>query len=144
MESGKPESADALSLDPYRYLFRKDPYLEDAKTYADERVRKSAAGFALGAPTVRITPVSDFLGRRHIEVRIKGNFRVLMHDVFAVDLFNLSRAFDYEVYGYADCVDLLDYLNTVEYVEWVAGGGSVKSKTVNFIDGVLEFAGKFL
>jgi hypothetical protein len=143
-KSGTPASGNALYIDAYRYIFKKDPELETANEYAKERAKKSTAGFTLGEPAVEIKIVPDFIGRRHIEVRISGRYRVLFQDVFAIDIFSLARMFDYEVYGYADCVDLLDYLNTVEYVEWVAGGAGLKSKVANLIDSVFELIGKFL
>ncbi|MDR2088613.1 MAG: hypothetical protein LBP73_04580 [Clostridiales Family XIII bacterium] len=144
LDSGKPASTNALDIDPYRYFFNKPPELEEAETYANERLKKSAAGFALGDPNVEIEPVSDFLGRRHIEVRISGRFRVLMQDVFAVEILNLERTFDYEVCGYADCVDLLDYLNTVAYAEWAADGAGLESGVMDLLNNVLELINEFL
>jgi len=142
LDTGKPAMVGDISIDPYRYIFLHSPEKTTAIDYANDRLRKSTAGFAIGSPKIDIKIISDIIGRRHVEVKITGNYKVLMQDVFAIKIFRLDRVFSYEVYGYADCVDLLDYLNTVNYIEWVAND-ALNSKVVDLLNNIIELVGKF-
>jgi hypothetical protein len=86
---------------------------------------------------------SDYLARRHVEVTVTSKFVVPFHNAF--EYIGLGNALTYRATGYADCVDLLDYLNTVEFVDHATDPKRwFKSKTVKAINSLLSLIDKFV
>ena len=147
MTSGQISASDALLLRPYRYIFHRASFEDDARQraviYAEERLDNLMFYIVGSDSSVTASIESDFLARRHVEVRISSKFTVPFQSV--LDGFGLGNGFEYSVTGYADCIDMLDYLTTVDFVDHVTDPNYwFKSKTVNAINSMLKLISMFV
>ena len=72
-----------------------------------------------GETEVTTNVVRDALARRHIEVTIEGGYRVLFSEALAWA--GIDTTVHYKVTGYAECLDMVDYITTTDYVKSFAG-----------------------
>ena len=128
---------DAVNVDPYRYFKGEElasATQRKAKEYASGRLKKTTFTKDVSEPSIASEVISDSLGRRHLEVTIKGSYSVPFGDILGY--FGFEEINDYSTVAYADCIDLSNYINTVVYVDtWTSGEGS---KLIDAIDNVFE------
>ena len=146
MISGEISSSQALKLRPYRYLINKSGFeadaVERANSFAAYRLEGLLFNGGSGDIQIQTEIVSDSLARRHVEVTITSRFIVLFQAV--MDGFGMGDAFTFTVTAYADCVDMLDYLNTVDFTRHATSLEWTGSKTLTFVNGILKLISKFV
>ena len=104
-------------VDPYRYMFNQSPLLESAAEakaaeYMDWRLKNTTYNILYDTKyTVDVKDVT--MGRRYVTVTIEGGYKVPFGET--LNFFGFGDRITYRVHGYADCVDLSNYINTVDY-----------------------------
>ena len=100
--------------------------------YASWRLEKSTFTKHVQEPTIKTVVHPDALGRRHLEVTITGAYTVPFGEVMSY--FGFEYPIVYEVKAYATCIDMIDYINFVDYVDTQT---NLSGKLVGFIDSIL-------
>lgn len=124
-------------LDLYRYLFGGSAALESANlsrgsTYGTSQLSKMSLATKTSSPTCTLTVTSDGVGRRHIAVTISAQYEVLFGDFFK--LFGFPTTLDYSATGYAECLDLRDYVTVTDFGAHVLSGSDLGSSLLGAID----------
>lgn len=142
--SGYITEKDLVEISPYRYLHRVDS--ENGLKIKTEKKISEYAGWRLARTTytknvsepkcsiVKVTP--DAMGRRHLVLTITGEYAVPFGEALA--FFGFSGTIEYEVTAYADCIDIIDYINLVDYVDEQTSLKIFSSKLIGLIDSVLS------
>ncbi|MBQ9766451.1 MAG: hypothetical protein IJW18_09685 [Lachnospiraceae bacterium] len=129
----------------YRYFFYKDDLTTIAEDrleeYAGWRLANSTFTQNVSEPKFDVDLHSDSLGRRHIEVTIKGEYAVPGGEIFS--FFGFDSTTKYEVTAYAECLDIMDYMNTVDYLDCLTSLDSLDSDVIGAIDSVISVIKKF-
>ena len=107
-----------VSLSPYRYWLSLDmtPSLQERREDMAEKYAKwylSRASFALeqGTPEIIARTVHDGLAQRHIEVDITVSYELPVG--WILQLIGIDKVVEYHATGRAVCLDLSDYIYTV-------------------------------
>jgi hypothetical protein len=138
--TGYVSKAEVIEVREYRYIWKNSELQNCAKTkiedYASERLKKTTFTKNVTEPQFDINVTKDSLARRHIEVKISGEYSVPFGQ--ALSYFGFGSTTKYEVTAYADCVDIIDYVNTVDYVENQTSLNQFGSKTIGLINAILK------
>lgn len=139
VSSGYVTKDELTSVEWYRNMFGNKSLQNSAKVkvedYATLRLSKTTFTKNVTDPKVTVKVVRDSLGRRHIEVRITGEYSVPFGE--ALSYFGFSGTTEYDVTGYAECIDIMDYVNTVDLVDRETSLGQFHSKIIDAVDTVL-------
>lgn len=108
-------------LSPFRYASDTIKTVNQGRAidYAKASLRKSSLAIETREPVVDIKIVRDSLARRHVEVTIDAEYRLLFG--YALDFFGFDGTPEYKYTAYAQIVDLQDYIQTVGTVKDVTG-----------------------
>lgn len=150
VEDGIYTEEDIKALKPYRYLFggiqSKQSELSDvSKDFALSRLMKTTFNGVVTESNTKITVKisSDGPALRHITVTISGEYKLPFDEMF--DFFNLSQIKTFEFSENAECVDILDYINYVDFsknfVDIVWGD---LGKVGKLIDKIVTLVNKFI
>lgn len=126
---------------PYRYmanLFNHDmeeSIQERVEAYAGWRMARTTYTKNVTEPKCTVTVTSDNLGRRHLEVVIKGEYSVPFGD--ALSFFGFDGTTTYEVTAYADCLDIVDYIHVVDFVEYQTNVNRLNPSIIGMVDSFL-------
>lgn len=126
----------------YRYVGNlitnnmEDSISERISNYATWRLSKTTYTKSVTAPQCFVDVVPDSLGRRHLVLTITGEYAVPFGE--ALSYFGFDSTITYETTAYADCVDIIDYINLVDYVDTQTSLSQFGSKTIGLIDAVLS------
>lgn len=138
-ESSGFVTVDQLTeVGPYRYVGNvltkkmEKSISERVSTYTRWRLSKTTYTNSIGEPAVSVAVVPDSLGRRHLEVTITGVYAVPFGE--ALSYFGFDSTITYETTAYAECIDLIDYMNFIDYVEAQTNLKKFNSKTIELID----------
>lgn len=140
--SGYVSQDDYSAVGTYRYVantFTKD--MEESveqriKDYAGWRLSKTTYAINVIEPQCVVEVVSDALGRRHLETTITGVYAVPLGE--ALHFFGFNWLITYEVHAYADCLDIIDYINIVDYTDSQASLKQLDSAIIDFIDSIIS------
>lgn len=123
----------------YRYLWKSNELetytLKKATSYAGWRLDQSTYTKNVTEPKYQIEVISDSLARRHLKLTITGEYAVPFGE--ALSYFGFDSTTKYEVTAYAECLDIIDYVNTVNYVEDQLSFGQFNSKFVKMLNKIL-------
>lgn len=101
----------------FRYWFGDDSLEREAETksfeYSQDRLQKTTYTKAVTQPEVVVQVKEDTLARRHIEVTITGEYTVPFGE--ALSYFGFDSIAHYETTASAECRDLIDYIDTVDF-----------------------------
>ena len=101
----------------FRYWFGDDSLEREAETksfeYSQDRLQKTTYTKAVTQPEVAVQVKEDTLARRHIEVTITGEYTVPFGE--ALSYFGFDSIAHYETTASAECLDLIDYIDTVDF-----------------------------
>lgn len=101
----------------FRYWFGDDSLEREAETksfeYSQDRLQKTTYTKAVTQPEVVVQVKEDTLARRHIEVTITGEYTVPFGE--ALSYFGFDSIAHYETTASAECLDLIDYIDTVDF-----------------------------
>lgn len=126
-------------LSIYRYVLpgskrqMTDRALDRGTEYALNRLSKTTFAMTTSTPTVSVAVIHDTVASRHIEVTIENNYSIPFLDFLQeVGFGNLGHI---EVTASAECVDMLDFINTVDFIKSVSAlnelGGSKVVSAIN-------------
>lgn len=138
--TGQVEEKDITNVEQYRYVFSDDELellAEDKiQEYAKQRLQKTTFTKNVTEPVITATVIHDGMARRHIEVTIKGEYSVPFGQ--ALSYFGFDSTTVYETKAYAECLDLSDYINTVDFVEDQVSLSQFNSKFVKMVNKILK------
>lgn len=138
--TGEVEEKDITNVDHYRYVFSGDELetlaQDKIREYAKERLKKTTFTKDVKEPEITANVVHDGMARRHIEVTIKGEYSVPFGQ--ALSYFGFDSTTVYETTAYAECIDLSDYINTVDFVEDQVSLNQFNSKFVKMVNKILK------
>lgn len=111
-------SVDQITgISRFRYWFGDDSLEREAETksfeYSQDRLQKTTYTKAVTQPEVAVQVKEDTLARRHIEVTITGEYTVPFGE--ALSYFGFDSIAHYETTASAECLDLIDYIDTVDF-----------------------------
>lgn len=111
-------SVDQITgISRFRYWFGDDSLEREAETksfeYSQDRLQKTTYTKAVTQPEVAVQVKEDTLARRHIEVTITGEYTVPFGK--ALSYFGFDSIAHYETTASAECLDLIDYIDTVDF-----------------------------
>lgn len=111
-------SVDQITgISRFRYWFGDDSLEREAETksfeYSRDRLQKTTYTKAVTQPEVAVQVKEDTLARRHIEVTITGEYTVPFGE--ALSYFGFDSIAHYETTASAECLDLIDYIDTVDF-----------------------------
>lgn len=134
-----------VEVPQYRYLFGNDEELENAAEikvygYANERLLKTTYAKRVSEPVIAVDVIQDALARRHIEVRIEAEYAVPFGEVLS--FLGVDSTNTYDAIAYAECVDLVDYINTVDYTDNFTSMGWLESKSLEAVDKLVSLFNK--
>ncbi len=126
----------------YRYGDKAETNLEDlAKTrandYAKKLLKKTSLAKVKGSEQCLVRCEEDALGRRHIEVTVTGTYRIPFSE--GLEVFGMSGERTYSASSVAECVDLIHYMSTAQFVKNAADlSGFSDLPFIDMIDSVLK------
>ena len=111
-------SVDQITgISRFRYWFGDDSLEREAETksfeYSQDRLQKTTYTKAVTQPEVAVQVKEDTLARRHIEVTITGEYTVPFGE--ALSYFGFDSIARYETIVCAECLDLIDYIDRVDF-----------------------------
>lgn len=114
---------DLADMKTYRYWFAykglKETAAEAAEDFAVKRLMKSSFAAKKTSETdVDFELVNDGIGRNHVVVTITGEYDLPFIDM--LEFLGLPKYNAYTVEGYADCTDILSYINDIKFACTVA------------------------
>jgi len=134
--NGKADKNMIVDVDPYRYFLGKNILKTKnetkAKAYVIDSYKKASILKNLNEPIVTMELKSDSLSRRHVTVHIRGTYKVPFQELF------LQDDITYNIEGSAECLDLIDYMNTIDYIDSVTSLSLFNSKIISAINSVLH------
>ena len=134
--TGYVSAKNLTNVATYRYVFNKKQLKESVENrvsaYAGWRLTNTTYTKNVVDPVCDVEVVHDTLGRRHIEVKITGEYAVPFGEIMTI--FGFPGTTTYEVAAYAECVDLLDYIHTIDFVK---NKVNVSSSLFSLIDSIL-------
>lgn len=101
-------------------------------------LKQSSLAYPVSEPKIQVETVYDSLARRHVEVTITAEYEIPFGG--ALQYFGLDKTLTYTATGEAVCMDLLDYVNTVDTFKALTGNtfGSKTLKMVNSIASMVK------
>jgi hypothetical protein len=113
-------SASFVPLNLYRHMVRAPAYEqtgeERAVAYSNFRLDKMSILDPVDSQ-LEAKVQSEGLGRRYIEVTVKNRYKVPVSGV--VRYFGLPEEVTFVATGRAECIDVIDYVNLVGYIDFV-------------------------
>lgn len=136
LETGLYTVDPAGNMHLYRYLFGNDDALqskneERAQSYGITRLSNLSLASPAGEPTLTFELKNDGLGRNHVEVTINAKYEFIGSSFLS--LFGLPTTMDYQATGYAECLDIIDYVGTVNYANTMFDAGWSGSSIVKAV-----------
>lgn len=134
-------TVDQISaISPYRYIFSKSDLQTSAtkkiKDYATTRLANTTYTKNVTEPVISVEVKKDALSRKHIEVTISGEYSVPFGE--ALSYFGFESTTKYTQTSYAECVDMIDYVNTIDFVHYQSTLSIFNSSFVKAINSVLK------
>lgn len=143
ISSGEVTEKQISDVRIYRYLWNSNELKDGTENrvieYASWRLQKTTFAKNVVEPQFDIAIVHDSLARRHIEVCITGAYTVPLGDILYY--FGLNSVIDYSVTAYAECVDIIDYVNTVDFASAQINANVMNSKLLTLVEGVFNLWG---
>lgn len=140
--SGYVTKDQLVAVKEYRYLGNslEDSAKKEVLDYSKNRLSKTTFTRDVVEPTISVKVLKDDVSRRHIEVTIEGEYKVPFGE--AMDFFGMGGSLKYKTVAYADCVDLIDYVNTTDYIDTQVENNFLDSGLIKAIDSVFSLVAK--
>ena len=97
--------------------------------YVKTRINTTSLARAVGEPLVEPELVVDGYARKHISLKVTASFRIPFSEW--LELFGMNGVREYTVTSSADCSDMLDYLNAVNFAK--VAPSYIDSKTMDMM-----------
>lgn len=137
-ESGYVTKEQLVEVGLYRNFlgFNKEKSMKSRiSLYAGERLSRTTYTKNVSEPVFAVQLKHDAMGRRHVELTITGEYSVPFGE--ALTFFGFPGTTTYEVTSYAECLDLIDYINYVDFVKEQTGLGQIKGGIIKSVDAVI-------
>lgn len=111
-------NVDMLSNVPlFRYMGEglKAENQEKGENYGLWSLKLSSLAYPVDGPHITVCAPADSLGRRHVQVKVTAEYEIPFGG--ALQYFGLDGTITYQATGYAVCMDMLDYINTIDTVK---------------------------
>ena len=144
--TGYTGTADLKNISLYRNsLFKSVTEIANqakAKSYANYRMKKTSFG-NLNNTQISMQVDQDSLSRAHVVVTVKTSY-VIPFGVFLKPI-GIDGTLDYEATAVAECQDLSDYINTVDFVKAVTSDtlGLGSSELIKLFNNILRAVSAF-
>ena len=119
----------------FRYVGNSLAFQNERKgeNFAAWSLKRSSLATPVADPQIQVSERYDSLARRHVEVTITAEYEIPLGG--ALQYFGMDRTITYTATGEAVCIDLLDYLNTVDTFKALTDTtfGSKALKAVNSV-----------
>lgn len=117
--TGEPSDNSFRKRPCYRYIINPQKYEEKnrsrAKEYAVEMLtRTSYASLNQDNLDVKFNVETDGLARRHVDVEVTATYKIPFAE--GLEIFGIKSERQYTATASAECVDLMDYISTVNFV----------------------------
>lgn len=140
MVTGGVADPQDLLVPKYRYLLNnkelENQVRRKIEDYASGRLVRTTYTKQISEPQIEMTVEKDALARRHIEVRIAGNYAVPFGE--ALGYFGFDTVAHYDTVARAECLDLIDYIDTVDFAANQLSLDQLDSKLIGFINKILK------
>ena len=119
IDTGYVSMEQVSGLERYRYLLGMKYIMEleagaRADSYIGNRLDHTSFVSKIIEPQIRFEVKKDALASRHVEVTVAEEFWVPFGT--ALSYFGFQDSIRYEAKAYAKCLDIIDYINMVDYV----------------------------
>ena len=106
--------------------------------YAAWSLNKSSLAYPVSDPVIQVTTVPNALSRRHVEVRVEAEYEIPFGG--ALSVFGLEDTVTFGATGVAECVDILNYVNSVDAYKSLTElpYGSKVIKTINKVGEMVQ------
>lgn len=106
--------------------------------YAEWSLKKCSLAYPVSNPVIQITTVPNALSRRHVEVQIEAEYEIPFGG--ALSVFGLEDTQTFGATGVAECVDILNYVNSVDAYKSLTElpYGSKIIKTINKVGEMVQ------
>lgn len=141
IDTGYVTLEELTSLERYRYLKNKSERMEQIaqeklEDYVNRRLDRVSFVHKMADPEIRMEIKKDGMASRHIEVHITEKFQVPFGA--ALTYFGYDDTISYECTSYAKCLDIIDYINTVDFVDQQTSANQLNSSLVKLVNAVLK------
>ncbi len=90
--------------------------LDKADAYINYRLKKTNFVGTVKNVEVEFKLVPDSLLRKHVEIKTRVLFKTPFGEIF--NMFGMNRNATYESVGRAECIDIHDYISTVDFAKY--------------------------
>lgn len=124
------------SVSPFRYLtgHLSDKNAEKGEKYARWSLEQISFANEVSPPDIEVRTLSDSFAQRHVEVEISATYEIPFGG--ALVYFGLPETVTYHAVGYGSCVDLSNYIHSVDTLNNLFT--LVDSKAVSAIDSIFS------
>ena len=142
--TGYVDVSEIKKTNPYRYApsllagQKKDAeVLVKAKNYAKARLSRTTFTQSVSEPIVDVSIESAMVSRKYMVVTIESSYKVPFGE--ALDYFGLKGTVTYAATGYAECLDLSDYVTMSDFIESYSSLGFLDSSALDAIESIMKF-----
>lgn len=141
VDTGYVTMDQVSGLERYRYLAGAQYTVKSAaeskiQDYINRRMDHTSFVNKVAEPDIYFEVKKDALSSWHVEVTIVQQFTVPFGSVLSY--FGYNDKILYKTTAYAECIDIIDYINMVDFVGQQISLKSLGSKTVKMIDSILN------
>lgn len=142
---GYINSADITNRNLYRTSSTSDAQYsinkEKVEQYINYILTKTNFVGTIKSVDVKMQLVKDSPLRQHIELETEVTFNTPLG--FALDFFGMEGVKTYYSTARSDCTDVIDYMSSVDFGNYVLSGNEVSSKIIKFINSLMGVYNKF-
>lgn len=128
------------AVSPFRYVFHKkelaEKNSEKGEAYILWCLKNNTFAKAVSEPDIEVETVHDGLAQRHIEVRIEATYKIPLGGF--LEYFGGHGEMTYSTVGRAVCVDVSDYIYSVNTVTAISNDVSSAGAVEKTIDSVFK------
>lgn len=142
--TGQTALEDMNGLPLYRYLGSRLERENGARgeSFALDTLAMAGLATPVRNPEIDVKECYDSLGRRHVEVHITAEYEVPLGG--ALQYFGMDQTVTYQATGRAVCMDMLEYINSVEAVDSISTTLGADGAVDGAVDGLMTAVRKII
>ena len=114
---------------------------EKGEKVAAWALKQSSLAYPVSDPEILVETKYDSLARRHVEVTVTAEYEIPLGG--ALQYFGLDKTITYTATGEAVCIDILDYVNTVDTFKALTGK-TFGSKALGAVNSIISMVDKLI
>ena len=114
---------------------------EKGEKVAAWALKQSSLAYPVSDPEILVETKYDSLARRHVEVTVTAEYEIPLGG--ALQYFGLDKTITYTATGEAVCIDILDYVNTVDTFKALTGK-TYGSKALGAVNSIISMVDKLI